>query len=275
MSVLYIVGTPIGNLSDMSCRAIETLKAVDFIAAEDTRVTIKLLNHFEIKTPMISYYEHNLREKGQYIIDRIKAGESCAVVSDAGMPCISDPGEDLVMLCSEQGIPVRVIPGPSAVISALTLSGMKTSRFTFEGFLSVTKNSRFEHLNSLKNEERTMIFYEAPHKLTKTLRDMLSAFGERRISIAREITKIYEEVKRTTLSEALAFYKANEPKGEFVLVIEGAAPPEKSDEVTFEQAVEMAKSMLGEGQKATDVSKEIAKAYGFKKTDIYKELMTE
>ncbi|MFZ2538166.1 MAG: 16S rRNA (cytidine(1402)-2'-O)-methyltransferase, partial [Oscillospiraceae bacterium] len=205
MPTLYVVGTPIGNLGDMSYRAIETLKSVDFIAAEDTRVTVKLLNHFEIKKPMISYYEHNLRERGQYIIDRILAGETCAIVSDAGMPCISDPGEDLVRLCAEQKVDVKVIPGPSAVVSALALSGLKTSRFTFEGFLSTNKANRAAHLKSIINEERTMIFYEAPHKLLPTLKDMLVTLGDRQISIARELTKLYEQVIRMTLSEAVEY----------------------------------------------------------------------
>lgn len=272
MPTLYVVGTPIGNLSDMSYRAIETLKSVDFIAAEDTRVTVKLLNHFEIKKPMVSYYEHNIRERGQLIVDRILSGETCAIVSDAGMPCISDPGEDLVRLCSEQNVDVKVIPGPSAVVSALAISGLKTSRFTFEGFLSTNKSSRNIHLNSLKNEERTMIFYEAPHKLLNTLKDMLSVFGDRKISFARELTKVYEQVIRTTIKESIDYFKQNTPKGEFVLVIE-SCEPKKEEQVTFEQAVVMAKSMVSDGQKATDVSKEIAKAYGFKKTDLYRELL--
>lgn len=273
MSVLYVVGTPIGNLSDFSPRAVETLKKVDFIAAEDTRVTLKLLNHFDIKKPMISYYEHNLREKGQYIIDRILAGETCAVVSDAGMPCISDPGEDLVRLCYENGVKVEVVPGPAAVISALAISGLVTSRFTFEGFLSTNKLSRKEHLSSLKNEERTMIFYEAPHKLLTTLKDLSAAFsGERRISIARELTKLHEEVLRFSLDEAVSYYEENPPKGEFVFVVEGKKKTEQK-EITLEEAVEIAKAMVGEGKKATDVSKEIAKEYGFKKTDIYKLLL--
>lgn len=273
MSVLYVVGTPIGNLSDFSPRAVETLNKVDFIAAEDTRVTLKLLNHFEIKKPMISYYEHNLREKGQYIIDRILGGETCAVVSDAGMPCISDPGEDLVRLCYENGIKVEVVPGPSAVISALAISGLITSRFTFEGFLSTNKLSRREHLASLKNEERTMIFYEAPHKLLSTLKDFAEAFSaERRISIARELTKLHEEVLRFTMGEALSYYEENTPKGEFVLVVEGKEKSEQK-EMSFGEVVEMAKAMVKEGKKATDVSKELAKEYGFKKTEIYKELI--
>lgn len=272
MPTLYVVGTPIGNLGDMSYRAIETLKSVDFIAAEDTRVTVKLLNHFEIKKPMISYYEHNLRERGQYIVDRILAGEDCAIVSDAGMPCISDPGEDLVRLCAQQNVTVKVIPGPSAVISALALSGLKTSRFTFEGFLSTNKTSRIKHLTSLLKEERSMIFYEAPHKLTATLKDMLEAFGDRQVAVAREITKVYEQVLRTTLKEAVTHFAATPPRGEFVLVIAGCEPTEE-EQASFEDVVAMAAAMVAEGQKATEVSKELAKAYGFKKTDLYKELL--
>lgn len=269
---LYVVGTPIGNLQDMSYRAINTLKEVDFIAAEDTRVTLKLLNHFDIKKPMISYYEHNLRERGEYILNRILNGETCAIVSDAGMPCISDPGEDLVRICAEQNVDIKIIPGPSAVISGLCLSGLKTSRFTFEGFLSTAKTNRMQHLNSLKQEERTMIFYEAPHKLLSTLKDMQSYFGNRKISIARELTKVYEQVMRTTLDEAVVFYSENTPKGEFVLVIEGAAPIQE-EKITLEQAIEKANEMVQNGVKATDAAKQIAKQTNFKKSDIYNALL--
>ncbi len=187
--ILYVTGTPIGNLSDLSPRAAQTLESVDFIAAEDTRVTLKLLNHLGIKKPMVSYFEHNKRERGEIICQRIEQGENCAIVTDAGMPCISDPGEDLIRLCAERGIRTVVIPGPSAVITALAVSGLETGRFCFEGFLSVNKKSRGEHLQSLKNEKRTMIFYEAPHKLPATLRDLLAAFGDRKLSIVREITQ--------------------------------------------------------------------------------------
>ncbi len=267
--LLYVVGTPIGNLSDFSNRAIEILKSVDFIAAEDTRVTLKLLNHFEIKKPMVSYYEHNIRERGEYILSRIQAGESCAVVSDAGMPCISDPGEDLVRICSEAGVKIAVVPGPSAAISALAISGLKTSRFTFEGFLSTTKSSRFAHLNSLVEEQRTMIFYEAPHKLLNTLNDMLTVLGDRKIAIARELTKIYEEVVRTNISGAIQHFKEKAPKGEFVLIVEGAE--EKT--YTFEDAIKKAKQLVESGEKATEASKAISKEMGFKKSEIYQELI--
>ncbi len=270
--VLYVVGTPIGNLSDLSPRAVETLGAVDFIAAEDTRVTVKLLNHFEIKKPLVSYFEHNKYEKGVQITDRIAAGETCALVSDAGMPAISDPGEELVALCAERGIRVLVVPGPSAVISALAVSGLPTGRFTFEGFLSVNKKSRREHLAQVKNEVRTMVFYEAPHKLPYTLRDMAEAFGDRRIALVREITKIHEECVRTTLFEAVKYYEENPPKGEFVLVIEGAQPVEEQ-EMTLEAAVEAAKRSMQNGMSASDAAKDAAKLSGFKKGEIYKLLM--
>lgn len=270
--VLYVVGTPIGNLSDFSPRAAETLAGVDFIAAEDTRVTVKLLNHFGIKKPLVSYFEHNKQEKGAVICDRIAAGETCALVSDAGMPAISDPGEDLVALCAERGIKVLVVPGPSAVISALAVSGLPTGRFTFEGFLSVNKKSRREHLDEVKNEKRTMVFYEAPHKLPYTLKDMAEAFGDRRIALVREITKIHEECIRTTLFEAVKFYEENSPKGEFVLVIEGAKPEEKK-ELTLDDAVAIARKAVENGSSASDAAKEAAKMSGFKKGEIYKLLM--
>lgn len=270
--VLYVVGTPIGNLSDFSPRAAETLAGVDFIAAEDTRVTVKLLNHFGIKKPLVSYFEHNKQEKGSFIVDRIAAGETCAIVSDAGMPAISDPGEDLVALCAERGIKVLVVPGPSAVISALAVSGLPTGRFTFEGFLSVNKKSRREHLSEVKNEPRTMVFYEAPHKLPYTLKDMAEAFGDRRIALVREISKIHEECIRTTLYKAVEYYEENTPKGEFVLVIEGAKPEEKK-ELTLEDAVEIARKSIENGSSASDAAKEAAKLSGFKKGEIYKLLM--
>lgn len=269
---LYVVGTPIGNLSDFSPRAAETLAGADFIAAEDTRVTMKLLNHFGIKKPLVSYYEHNKQEKGGVIADRIAAGETCALVSDAGMPAISDPGEDLVALCAARGIRVLVVPGPSAVISALAVSGLPTGRFTFEGFLSVNKKSRREHLESVQNEVRTMVFYEAPHKLPYTLQDMAAVFGDRRIALVREITKIHEECIRTTLVQAAEYYAQNAPKGEFVLVIEGVKPAEEK-EMTLEEAVQMAKAAMENGSSASDAAKEAARLSGFKKGEIYKSLM--
>lgn len=272
--ILYVVGTPIGNLSDFSPRAQEILSEVDFIAAEDTRVTLKLLNHFDIKKPMVSYFEHNKYQRGEMICQRIEAGETCALVSDAGMPAISDPGEMLVAQCAERGIPVLVVPGPSAVVSALAISGLPTGRFTFEGFLSTAKKSRREHLEEVRGEKRTMVFYEAPHKLLTTLEDMLSAWGNRRIAIVRELTKIHEEVRRTTLEEAVAFYRENTPKGEFVLVVEGAKP-EETEEMTPEQAVELARNLMEQGYSASEAAKEAAKASSLKKGELYRKLMEQ
>lgn len=270
---LYVVGTPIGNLSDISPRGVDTLKSVDFIAAEDTRVTLKLLNHFDIKKPMVSYHEHNLRERGEYILSRILGGETCAIVSDAGMPCISDPGEDLVRICAQSGVDIKVIPGPSAVISALAVSGLITSRFTFEGFLSTAKTSRMSHLHSIKNEKRTMIFYEAPHKLISTLKDLYEALGDRKLSLARELTKIHEEVIRTTLSEAITYYAKKTPKGEFVLVIEGKTETDEVEPISLEQAVSQAKYLIEQGMKPTEAAKEMANNTPYKKTDIYQNLI--
>ncbi len=268
---LYVVGTPIGNLGDWSPRAIETMKNVDFIAAEDTRVTLKLLNHFGIKKEMVSYYEHNKRERGEMIIERIQNGESCAIVTDAGMPAISDPGEDLVRLCHENGIAVESVPGPTAFATALAIAGMNTGRFTFEGFLSVTKKSRRAHLEELVDEKRTMVFYEAPHKLTATLGDMLQYFGNRHIAIVREITKIHEEVQRTTLADAFERYSTEKPKGEIVLIIEGKKA--EMNETTLEDAVEQARALVDGGMSINDAAKEIAKNTPFKKSDIYKSLI--
>lgn len=267
---LYLVGTPIGNLSDMTPRAVRTLEEVDFIAAEDTRVTLKLLNHFGIKKPMVSYYEHNIRQRGEMIAQRIAAGESCAIVTDAGMPCISDPGEDLVRICGERGIPAVVVPGPSAVVAALALSGLSTSRFTFEGFLSVSRTPRFQHLEQLKNESRTMVFYEAPHKLLATLRDMAEVFGgERRVALARELTKLHEEVIRTTLAQAPSLFEERAPKGEFVLVIAGREAREE-EQMSLEEAVELVVKKASGGQPLSEAAKEVAKATSYKKSELYK-----
>lgn len=273
--ILYVVGTPIGNLGDMSPRAVETLENVDFIAAEDTRVTLKLLNHFGIKKPMVSYFEHNKHQRGEIICQRILSGENCAIVTDAGMPCISDPGELLVKQCEEYGIEVKAVPGPSAVISALAISGLPTGRFTFEGFLSVNKKSRMEHLGSVKNETRTMIFYEAPHKLNATLRDMLGAFGNRSIAIVRELTKIHEEVIRTTLEQAVERYSEAPLKGEIVLVIDGAKPVGNNKVYTEEEAADLAIALAAEEDVSlSEASKKAAKETGIKKGIIYK-LATE
>ena len=269
---LYVVGTPIGNLSDLSPRAAQTLADVDFIAAEDTRITVKLLNHLGIKKPMVSYFEHNKQFRGEIICQRILAGESCAVVTDAGMPCISDPGEELIKQCAQYGIKTEVVPGPSAVISALCVSGLSTGRFAFEGFLSVNKKSRREHLEAVRNEKRTMIFYEAPHKLANTLKDFSEHFPERKLTIAREITKLHEEIIRTTTDKAYELYGDGSLKGEIVLVLEGAKEEEKT-EYTLEDAVELAKKMVAEGTKATQAAKDAAAVTGLRKNDIYKELI--
>ncbi len=270
MGKLFVVGTPIGNLNDISPRGVDTLAQCDFIAAEDTRVTMKLLCRYGIKKPLVSYYEHNRRERGEEIISRIAGGESCALVTDAGMPAISDPGEDLVLLCHERGIPVESVPGPCAFVTALAISGMPSGRFTFEGFLSVNKQSRREHLNSLRNERRTMIFYEAPHKLAATLRDMCDTFGDRRIAIVRELTKIHEQVIRTTLTQAAEKYADGALKGEMVIIIEGA-PEEPKTEASLEDAAAIALLLIeNEGMSKSDAAKAAAKKTGFKKGDIYK-----
>lgn len=269
MSKLYLVGTPIGNLGDLSPRAQETLETVDFIAAEDTRVTRKLLSYFGISKPLVSYYQHNLRERGEEIAGRIAAGESCALVTDAGMPAISDPGEDLVRLCAARGIEVISVPGPAAVVTALALSGLSASRFTFEGFLSTNRPGRKEHLDSLRDERRTMIFYEAPHKLRTTLDDLLTAFGDRRIALCRELTKLHEEVIRTTLSEAAERYRETAPRGEFVLVVEGA-PPEQPQKAPLSEAVSLAQSLMKSGLAPAPAAKEAARRTGCKKSEIYK-----
>ncbi len=267
---LYVVGTPIGNLEDITYRAVRILSEVDFIAAEDTRVTLKLLNHFEIKKPLVSCHEHCTREMILRIVQRIGDGETCAVVSDAGMPCISDPGADIVELCRDRGVPVEAVPGPTAVATAAAVCGLPAFRFSFEGFLSTAKKQRFEHLNSVKSMTQTLIFYESPHKLRDTLADMYDVLGDRRISICRELTKIHEEVIRTTLSEAVGLYPDVKPKGEFVLVIEGAKEPEEP-ECTLEDAVNMAKELINGGMKPSAACKLAAEKTGFSKGEIYSE----
>lgn len=269
---LYVVGTPIGNLSDLSPRAVQTLADVDFIAAEDTRVTLKILNHFGIKKEAVSYYEHNKREKGELICARIAAGEDCAIVTDAGMPAISDPGRELVQQCHEKGIQVVSVPGPTAFATALAISGMDTGRFTFEGFLSVSKKSRFEHLDEIKDEKRTMVFYEAPHKLASTLADLYSALGNREIAIVREITKIHEEVIKTTLKDANELYGDGHLKGEMVLIIEGKNQ-ETEQKITLDDAVKKAAALVQSGMTMSRAAKEAAASSPFKKSDIYKELL--
>ena len=269
---LYVVGTPTGNLGDFSPRAQEALREADFIAAEDTRVTRKLLTHFDIHKPLLSYFEHNKLDRGEVILARLRAGEICALVSDAGMPAISDPGETLVAACAAENLPVYVVPGPTAVISALAVSGLPTGRFTFEGFLSMNKRSRREHLLALAGETRTMVFYEAPHKLRRTLADFEKAFGgERKLAVVRELTKIHEEVWRTTLGEAAAHYREHEPKGEFVLVLAGAeAPASKEAEYTLEEAAQLARELMESGSPASEAAKEAAAVTGLKKGDIYR-----
>ena len=267
--MLYLVPTPIGNLGDISQRCRETLEQADFIAAEDTRVSLKLLNHLGIKKSLVSYYEHNKTFKGDKIVERILAGETCALVSDAGSPAISDPGEDLVKQCAQAGIPVCASPGPCAAITALSISGQATGRFCFEGFLSTAKKSRREHLESLAKEQRTMIFYEAPHKLVNTLSDMAAVFGENRpLSLCRELTKLHEEVVRTTLGEAIAKYTETPPKGEFVLVVAGA-PAEEKETASSEDAAARLSQLLDQGLSRKDAVKQTAQELQLPKNVVY------
>lgn len=273
--VLYLVGTPIGNLSDISERALKVLSEVDFIAAEDTRNSGKLLSYFDIKKPMVSYFEHNKRERGEMIVSRIEAGESCALITDAGMPAISDPGEDIVRICAERGVPVSVVPGPCAAVSALAMSGLFTGKFVFEGFLSTANNERREALESLQNERRTIIFYEAPHKLRGTLADLMKAFGNRKISLCRELTKLNEEVLRMTLSEAIAYYEENQPRGEYVLVLEGASKEEQKANAFWAEMDEFAHVAYytEKGLSKNDAIKAAAKDRGVGKSEIYNIVM--
>ena len=267
--ILYLVPTPIGNLNDISPRARQTLADADFLACEDTRVSLKLLNHLQLKKPLVSYHEHNKAESGQKVLARLLAGETCALVTDAGSPAISDPGEDLVRLCAENGVTVCAIPGPCALVTALSISGLPTGRFTFEGFLSVNKKSRQAHLTGLKDETRTMIFYEAPHKLLTTLQDLAAAFGsERRISLCRELTKLHEEVRRTTLAEACAYYAENAPRGEFVLVVDGAKEA-AGDGCTFDEALALVRERIAGGLSTKDAAKQVAAATGYPKNQLY------
>ena len=272
---LYVVGTPIGNLGDLSPRAAKTLEEVDFIAAEDTRVTVKLLNHLGIKKSMISYHEHNKVSRREEIASRIEAGETCAILTDAGMPAISDPGEDLVKYIREKGLPVESVPGPSALITALAISGMPSGRFCFEGFLSVNKPSRFEHLEAVKNDERTLIFYEAPHKLAATLKDMLKVFGDREIALVKELTKVYENCERTTLSLAAQKYADGSAKGEFVLIVNGAKLEQLNEQMTIDEAVSLAKSLIANGMSPTSAAKEASAVSGLRKNEIYKAILHE
>ena len=266
--ILYLVPTPIGNLGDISRRMAETMEQVDFIAAEDTRVTVKLLNHLDIKKPMVTYHRHNCDTAGQTVLRRLLEGESCALMTDAGTPAISDPGEELVALCAANGVTVIAVPGPCALVTALSISGLPTGRFTFEGFLPMNKKNRRAHLDSLRQEQRTMIFYEAPHKVTDTLDDFLAVFGgERRISLCRELTKLHEEVLRTTLAEAVEHFKATEPRGEFVLVVEGAQPEVK--EADPDAALARVEQLREQGLSLKDAAAQAAAEFGMKKRQLY------
>ena len=274
---LYLVATPIGNLADLSERAIKVLSEVDFIAAEDTRNSQKLLSVLGISKPMVSYFEHNKRERGEQIIERLQSGESCALVTDAGTPAVSDPGADLVVLCAERGVRVTSIPGCCAAITALTLSALPTGRFTFEGFLSTNKAERREHLADLKTEKRTMILHEAPHKLRNTLQDLSDAFGgERRIALCRELTKLNEQVERTTLSGAIAIYEEKEPRGEYVLVIEGAT--HSTEAAAFWQNMSIPEHVqyyVSSGMSPKDAIKAAAKDRGVHKNEVYSKIVEQ
>ena len=266
---LYLVATPIGNLDDFSPRALATLRAVDFIAAEDTRVSVKLLNYFGVQKPLVSYHEHNHITAGQSVLRRLLSGENCALVTDAGTPAISDPGEDLVKLCAENGVTVTAIPGCCAAVNALAVSGLPTGRFAFEGFLTVNKKSRRERLEALRTEERTLIFHEAPHKLRATLADLREAFGaERRIALCREMTKLHEETLRMTLGEAVDYYERETPRGEYVLVVEGAAPVVETA-ASLSDAVEEVLQRRRDGERLKDAASDVARRTGFPKNQLY------
>ena len=270
---LYLVPTPIGNLGDISRRAADTLAAVDFIAAEDTRVTLKLLNHLELKKPLLTYHRHNTQTGGEAVLERLLAGEDGALVTDAGTPAVSDPGEELVARCAEAGVPVVAVPGPCALVVALSVSGLPTGRFTFEGFLPMNKKNRRAHLDSLRGEQRTMIFYEAPHKLRATLADLRETFGgQRRIALCRELTKLHEEVVRTTLSEAEERFRQTEPRGEFVLVVAGDSPQE-TDRPTLEEALEEVRRLRGGGLSLKDAARTVSKKLEIPKNRLYEEAL--
>lgn len=270
--ILYIIGTPIGNMEDITLRQLRMMQEVDFLCAEDTRVTLKLLNRYEIKKELVSFHEHSSRSDAERIISRISAGENCGVVTDAGMPCISDPGEVLVRMCSECGIEVKVVPGPTAAVSAAAISALHIKRFTFEGFLPVQKKERAQRLELLRNETAVMIFYEAPHKLKAAIEDFSEFFGtDRRIVICRELTKLHEEVLRMTLGEAVEYYSRTEPKGEFVLLIEGKSA-NQGEKFTMEQAMEQVRSLIENGEKPTEACKAVAKETGFRKGELYSAL---
>ncbi len=265
--ILYLVATPIGNLGDFSPRAVETLEKADFIAAEDTRVSVKLLNHFNIKKPLVSYHEHNRTSAGQAILERLLGGETCALVTDAGTPAISDPGQPLVALCAENGVEVQSIPGCCAAITALAVSGLDTTRFTFEGFLPSGKKERRDALADLSGERRTMVFHEAPHRLRQTLADMLETLGDRRIALCRELTKLHEETRRTTLAEAVAYYEANEPRGEYVLVVTGREKQETA--LTLENGIAMVLKLREEGMKLKEAARRVSDDTGLPRNALY------
>lgn len=270
MGTLYVVGTPIGNLGDLSPRAVEILRTVDFIAAEDTRVTLRLLNHFDIKNTLVSYHEHNAAQRGPELLQRLLCGENGAIVTDAGMPCISDPGEELVALCHDNGVPLAAVPGPTAAMTALAISGLPTSRFAFEGFLPVRKRERTERLEALKALPHTLIFYEAPHRLRQTLDDLLAGLGDRRVTLCREITKVYEEACRTTLCAAAEEYRTREPRGEYVLIVEGKTAGQETASLTEEQAAALVVQLCGSGVSLSDAAKQVARDSGCKKSELYR-----
>ncbi len=270
--ILYIIGTPIGNMEDITLRQLRMMQEVDFLCAEDTRVTLKLLNRYEIKKELVSFHEHSSRSDAERIVSRISAGENCGVVTDAGMPCISDPGEVLVRMCGECGIEVKVVPGPTAAASAAAISALHIKRFTFEGFLPVQKKERAQRLELLRNETAVMIFYEAPHKLKAAIDDFSEFFGtDRRIVICRELTKLHEEVLRMTLGEAAEYYSRTEPKGEFVLLIDGKSAGQ-GEKITMEQAMEQVRKLIDNGEKPTEACKAVAKETGYRKGELYSAL---
>lgn len=273
MGTLYIVGTPIGNLSDFSPHAIEVLKSVDFIAAEDTRVTLKLLNHFEIRATLISYHEHNAASRGPELLQRLMNGENGAIVTDAGMPCISDPGEGLVSLCHDNNIPLATVPGPTAAMTALAASGLSTDRFLFEGFLPIKKGERDAALQMVSRLPHTLIFYEAPHRLRQTLAALLEGLGDRPVTLCRELTKLHEELCRTTLAAAAAEYTQREPRGEYVLIVAGAEESGSSDQVTMEQAVWLVRRLAADGASLSDAARQIAKETGYRKGELYRQAL--
>lgn len=273
MGTLYIVGTPIGNLSDFSPHAIEVLKSVDFIAAEDTRVTLKLLNHFEIRATLISYHEHNAASRGPELLQRLMNGENGAIVTDAGMPCISDPGEGLVSLCHDNNIPLATVPGPTAAMTALAASGLPTDRFLFEGFLPIKKGERDAALQMVSRLPHTLIFYEAPHRLRQTLAALLEGLGDRPVTLCRELTKLHEELCRTTLAAAAAEYTQREPRGEYVLIVAGAEENSSSVQVTMEQAVGLVRRLAADGASLSDAARQIAKETGYRKGELYRQAL--